>query len=544
MRKIVFALMFLLGVIFVAGAAFAEEPVYGGVLRWHEINDPPKLDPAQATDTTSSRVIYLMFDTLVENDADGKGLVPALAESWEGSDGGKVWTFKLRKGVKFHKEIEGQPTANGGREVTAADWKYSFERMIRDNSPRAYFLEMVKGYQDYVSRDETGAKEWVGFKVVDDNTLQVELDYPFAPFVSVLAYNSFMVLPKEDAEKWGKEFNFHPVGTGPFVLDKWEHDQKVVLKKNPDYWRKDEAGRQLPYLDSVEVVSISDPTITYEEFKKGNLDCYRDVPDEFYKDVKATFEKTFQERPQLGTYYYGFNNENGIFAGNLKLRQAMNYAVDRERISDLVIEGRYPPAKGVLPPGMPGYNPNLKGYEYNPEKAKELMKEAGYPDGFEVELLVNNNPRHKAVGEAIQSQIAELGIKMSIKVLDWGVMLDLCDRGEVNLFRMGWVVDYADPDNFLYVLFDSSNKGAKGNYSRYSNPEFDKLVRDARVETDYNKRIELYQKAEQMLVDDAAWLFLFHYSNCVLYQDWVKNLHMPAFGDYTTPLYNVWIEKK
>ena len=528
-----------------ASAAFADEPVMGGVLRWHEINDPPKVDPAHVYDTTSSRVVYLMFDSLVENDADGKGVTPALAESWEGSDGGKVWTFHLRKGVHFQKETEGQPTANGGREVKAADWKYSFERLVYENSPRAYFLDMVKGYQDFISRDETGAKEWAGIKVVDDYTLQFELEYPFAPFVAVLAYNTFVVIPKEDAEKWGKEFNFHPVGTGPFCFEKWEHDQKFVTKRNPDYWRKDDAGRQLPYLDGVEIVVIPDPTIVYEEYKKGNIDCYRDVPDEFYEDVQANYKSVFQERPQLGTYYYGFNNEVGDFAGpeKLKLRQAFNYAVDRNRISELVLNGRYPAARGVLPPGFPGYNENLKGYEYNPEKAKELMKEAGYPEGFEVELLVNNNPRHKAVGEAIQAQVAELGIKMSIKVLDWGVMLDLCDRGEVNLFRMGWVVDYADPDNFLYVLFHSSNKGAKGNYSRYSNPEFDKLVEEARVETDYAKRMDLYQKAEQILVDDAAWLFLFHYSNSLLYQPWVKNIHMPAFGDYTTPLYNVWVQK-
>lgn len=521
-------------------AAVAEEPVYGGILRWREINDPPKLDPAMATDTVSSRNIYLMFDMLVDNHPDGQGLVPRLAESWEGSDGGKVWTFHLRKGVHFHKENQGQPTENGGREVTAADWKYSMERLVKINSPRAYFIDMVKGYQDFVD-GKTG--EWAGIKVIDDYTLQFELDYSFAPFVSVLAYNSFMVVPKEDAEKWGAEFNFHPVGTGPFILDRWDHDQKAVYKRNPDYWKRDAQGRQLPYLDGVEIVVIPDNTIAYEEFKKGNIDAFPDFPDEFYLEAKVRFGDLLQERPWLGTYYYGFNNAKAPFKDNKTLRQAMNYAVDRERINDLVLEGRYYPGRGVLPPGMPGYNPDLKGYEYNPELAKKLMAEAGYPDGIEVELNVNNNPRHMAVAEAIQAQLAELGIKLNIKVLDWGVHLDLCERAETEMFRMGWVVDYADPDNFLYVLLHSSNHGSKGNYSFFSNARADELMAAARVETDYDKRIALYREAEKIIVDEAPWIFLFHYTTSLLGQERVRNLNLPAFGDYTTPLEVVWVTK-
>lgn len=526
--------------ILTVSAAMAEEPVYGGVLRWREINDPPKLDPAIATDTVSSRNIYLMFDMLVDNDPDGKGIIPRLAESWEGSDGGKVWTFHLRKGVHFHKENLGQPTENGGREVKAADWKYSMERLVKINSPRAYFIDMVKGYQDFV---DGKSDEWAGIQAVDDYTLRFELDYPFAPFLSVLAYNSFMVVPREDAEKWGKDFNFHPVGTGAFILERWDHDQKTVYKRNPDYWKRDAQGRQLPYLDGVEIFVIPDNTIAYEEFKKGNIDAFPDFPDEFYLEAKVRFGDLLQERPWLGTYYYGFNTSKPPFKDNKTLRQAMNYAVDRKRINDLVLEGRYYPGRGVLPPGMPGYNPDLKGYEYNPELAKKMMADAGYPDGIEVELNVNNNPRHKAVAEAIQAQLAELGIKLNVKVLDWGVHLDLCERAETEMFRMGWVVDYADPDNFLYVLLHSSNFGAKGNYAYYKNEKADELMAAARVETDFDKRMKLYREAEEIIVDDAPWIFLFHYTTSLLGQERVKNLQLPAFGDYTTPLEVVWIAK-
>lgn len=543
MRRLTVGCVFLsllLVMVLLAGSVWAAgDPVYGGTLKWREINDPPKLDPAMATDTVSSRVIYLIFDSLVENHPDGEGLLPGLAESWEGSEGGKVWTFKLRKGVHFQKECLGEPTLNKGREVKAADWKYTFERMVHINSPRAYFIDMVKGYKDFV---DGKAKDWSGIKVLDDYTLQFELEYSFAPFVSVLAYNSFMVVPREDAEKWGKEFNFHPIGTGAFMMDKWEHDQKVVLKKNPDYWRKDDQGRDLPYLDAVEIMVIPDNTIAYEEFKKGNIDAFPDFPDEFYTEAKATFP-SFQERPWVGTYYYGFNNSKEPFKSNHKLRQAFNYAVDRKRISDLVLEGRYPAGTGVLPPGMPGHNPELKGYEYNPELAKKLMAEAGYPDGFECELNVNNNPRHRAVAEAIQAQLMELGIKLNIKVLDWGVHLDTAERGETDMFRMGWVVDYMDPDNFLYVLLDSDNWGSKGNYSFYKNDEVDKLLSQARVETNWDKRIELYRQAEKLIVEDAPWVFLFFYSTSLLPQEWVKNIYLPAMGDYATRLETVWISK-
>ena len=538
---VLFVLIFVLGVLF-CGSASAAEPVYGGVLKWHEVSNPPKLDPHMATDTTSSRVLLCVFDTLVENSVDGQKIVPSLAESWKVSPDGKVWTFKLRKGVKFHKATEGgKPTANKGREVTADDWKWSFERMIRDKSPRAYFIDCIVGYDEMTSGK---AKEWSGIKVLDKYTLQFTLKYPFAPFLSVLCYKSFVVTPKEDVLKWGKDFNFHLVGTGAFTFESWKQDQRVTLKRNPDYWKKDSKGRQLPYLDGWELVVIPDGTVAWEEFKKGNVDIMRDVPDRLVADARKLLGKNLLEGAQPGTYYFGFNMEKEPFKDNPKLRQAFNYAVDRKRINDLVLEGLFFPAKGVLPPSMPGYNKNLKGYEFNPEKAKQLMKEAGYPNGLEVTLQVNQNVRHKAVAEAIQAQVADLGIKMNIKIVDWGVHLDMVDRGDFTMFRMGWIVDYLDPDNFLYVNLHSDNFGQKGNYSRYKNPEADKLMMQARIETNPAKRKALYQKAEQIIVNDAPWMFLFHYYNNAATQKWVEGAKLPAFGDYVMPMETVWMTKK
>lgn len=544
MRRTVllFLLTMALGILSVSCAFAAETPAYGGVARWHEVANPPMLDPHMATDTTSSRTYILMFDTLVANSDDGQQIVPSLAESWSASPDGKVWTFKLRKGVHFHKATEGgKATANGGREVTAADWKWSFERMIRDKSPRAYFIDMVDGYQEMA---DGKAKEWRGIKALDKYTLQFTLKEPFAPFVSVLAYQALCVVPKEDVAKHGKDFKFHPVGTGPFTFESWKQDQRVVTKRNPNYWRKDSAGKQLPYLDGVEIVVIPESTVAWEEFKKGNIDLMRDVPERQVGEARKMLGDNFLYLPQPGIYYFGFNMNKEPFKGNKKLRQAMNYAIDRERMNNLVMEGLFTPATGVMPPSMPGFNKNLKGYTYNPEKAKQLMAEAGYPNGLKVTMQVNQSARNKAVAEAAQAQLAELGIDMEIKLVDWGVHLDMLDRGECDMYRMGWVVDYLDPDNFLFVNLSSRNPGIKGNYSFYKNAEVDRLLDEARVITDQKKRIEMYQKAEEIIVDEAPWMFLLYYGNWVATQKHVKNAVLPAFGDYSMRMDDIWFSKK
>ena len=534
-------LVIVLSVLPAGGALAADAPEYGGIAKWHVVPNPPMLDPHMATDTTSARAYILMFDTLVTNSDDGQKILPWLAESWSVSPDSKVWTFKLRKGVHFHKETEGgKPTANGGREVTAEDWKWSFERMIRDKSPRAYFIDMIEGYQEMA---DGKAREWKGVKAVDKYTLQFTLREPFAPFISVLAYQALCVVPKEDVMKHGKDFKFHPVGTGAFTFESWKQDQKVTLNRNPNYWRKDAEGRQLPYLDGFEIVVIPESTVAWEEFKKGNINFINDVPERQVKEARELLGDNFLFAPQPGIYYFGFNMTKEPFKNNKKLRQAMNYAIDRVRMNDLVMEGLFMPATGVMPPSMPGFNKNLKGYDYNPEKAKQLLAEAGYPNGLEVTIQVNQSARNKAIAEAAQAQLAEIGIKMNIKIVDWGVHLDMLDRGECEMYRMGWVVDYLDPDNFLYVNLSSRNLGIKGNYSNYKNDEVDKLLNEARVISDQKKRIAMYQKAEEIIVDDAPWLFLFYYGEWIATQKYVRNAVLPAFGAYSMRMDDIWFSK-
>lgn len=516
---------------------------YGGTFRMAIGANPPTLDPNMATDTSSAMIMYQIFEMLVDIDTEGE-VIPCLAESWEVKDGGKKFIFHLRKGVKFHATTEGgKPTANGGREVTADDWVWTFNRVLnpKNNAKRAYFLEMIKGYKD-LQEGKTDKIE--GVRKIDDYTIEIELEYPFGPFLSVLAYNSFGVLPKEDVEKWGDQFNFHPVGTGPFKFEEWVQDDKLILSRNENYWRVDEEGNQLPYLDGIEFRVIPDLSMQWTEFKLGNFESIEQVDDPYYEEAKANYKDSFFERPQMGTYYYGMSMVLEPFKDNKALRQAMNYAIDRQALVDLVLNGRATPAKGVLPPGMFGYNPNLKGYDYNPEKAKQLLKEAGYPNGINITLQYNTSDGHKRIAEALQQQYKAVGINMEIKNVDWGAHIDSCERAEVPLFRMGWVVDYPDPDNFLYVLFNSANFGAEGNYTRFSHPKVDELTNKARVETDQELRRKYYQEAEEIIVEEAPWVFVYHYTTHQILQPYVKGYKLPSFGAYSARYYNVWMDKE
>jgi oligopeptide transport system substrate-binding protein len=344
-------------------------------------------------------------------------------------------------------------------------------------------------------------------------------------------------------EKYGTEqFNFHPVGTGPFKFEQWVQDDKIVLSKNEDYWAKDENGNSLPYLDGVEFGIVTDLAMQWTEFGLGNFDIIEEVDDPYYHEAKEM--PNFIERVELGTYYYGFNLTKAPFKDNKALRQAFNYAIDRQGLIDIVRNGRALPASGPLPPGMMGYDENIEPkYTFDVEKAKALLAEAGYPNGIKVELTYNTSEGHKRIAEALQAQMKQSGIDMTIKNVDWGALLDATDRLEVPFFRMGWVADYPDPDNFLYVLLHSSNIGPNGNYSGFNNKEFDEITKKARIETDPEKREELYKQAESIAREEAPWLYIYHYTTHGLAQPYVKNMEVPFFGEYSLKYTKLDMEK-
>ena len=532
--------MAILGILATAGRG--ETPHHGGVLSYRMVSPPLTLDPAQATEESALRGVNLIFEPLVDYDSDARQVTPLLAETWETNANATVWTFHLRRGVRSHGTCGGEPTANGGREVRAQDVKYSLERLVRVRAPRVHFLDMIKGYQDFVSSDVTGVNDWRGIQVLDDHTLRFDLAYPFAPFLAALPYDSYGVVPPEDAEKWGKDFGLHPVGTGPFAFKGWDSRARLSLEKNPSYWMRDAQGHPLPYVDGVDLIIEPNDLLAYEGFKKGSIDILPDCPDEVYQEAKDTLGPLglFQQRPGMGDVYWCFNLTKEPFKGNLKLRQALNYAIDRGAISESVVKGRYCVASGVLPPSVPGYDPQLRGYSFDAERARRLMKEAGYEKGLALTVHIAADPRQRGIAEAIQAQLAPLGITLHIQESTRATHRTLVHQGETALSWNRWMADYVDPDNFLHVLFHSSNHGSRGNYSRYANPEVDRLLDEARRERDWGKRIALYRRAEQIIVDEAPWLFLYHFTTDIMYRDVVHGVKLSAMGEYKTKLTTVW----
>jgi peptide/nickel transport system substrate-binding protein/oligopeptide transport system substrate-binding protein len=533
---ILLVVVFVFAASFLAGCAKKEEskktekpkeetPVKGGTYYHPLYADPVSLDPAHISESEGFRVGTAIFEGLVKYDPKTLEVKPALAESWEVSDDATVFTFKIRKGVKFHN----------GKELTAADFKKAWERACAKvtQSEVAYVLAPIKGFDEM---QKGTANELSGVKVVDDYTLEVTLKYPFAEFVQTLGHPVASVYPVEEAEKAVKEKKVWetPIGTGPFKFVSWKHNQEVVIERNPDYWGSE------PYLDKVVFRVFEDENTAFLEFKAGNLhEC--GIPTGQYKATKAdpTYGPMVITGPELALYYYGFNMEKGVFAKDKNLRLAIEYATDRDAIINTVMEGIPVPATGIVPKGIPGYVEGQSPYNYDEAKAKEYWEKSSKPK--EITLWYNTSEGHQKIAEAAQAGYKKVGINVKLTNLEWGTYLDKVMKGECEFFRMGWIADYPSMDNFLYPLFHSSEKG-NNNMTFYANPEVDKLLEEARKETDENKRYELYRKAEKMILDDAPIVPIYFYRYAIVVQPEVKNYVRSAMG--LVPFEQIWLAKK
>ncbi len=527
----------------------AEGDRYGGVYRYPIPADPQNLDPAHATDLVSNAVVAHIFNGLVKFN-ENLEVVGDIAKAWEASPDGLTWTFRLRKRVMFQDGNDIFPEGKG-REVTSADFKYSFERVLapETRAQRTWIFDRIKGAKDYL---EGKADEVIGIKTPDRYTLVIELERPFSPFLSLMATANAYVVPREAVEEYGEDFNSHPIGTGPFEFVEWQHDVHVKTKRNEDYFEKD-----LPYLDEVIFRVIPEMENRLIEYETNNLEeC--DVPSsEFNRiinDPVLSQQRVF--KPFLGTEYIGFNLNRWPF--NIKeVRQAFNYAINREAINKVILRGRYILANGVLPPGMPGFDANLEGYPYDPQKAKDLLTRAGFEDSdgdgilekdgrpLEFEYKIpSESTTSQRIAEAVQEDLAKIGARANIVTAEWAEFLDAIESGESEMYRLGWVAEYPDPDNFLFVPFHSSNVGPRGNVTFYKNEEVDKWLAAARSSTNQAERIELYQKAEKQIVEDAPWVFMFHYTQNILIKPYVKGRTITTMGAYVTPVTRVWLDKE
>lgn len=511
--------------------AKTETPKYGGVYR-RAFPDPYILvDPAHIKESNSNEVCKQLYDGLVEF-SESDTVVPCLAESWTISPNKLVYTFKLRKNVHFHKIVNGIPTKNRGREMSAEDVLFSFKRLLRPRDVNeGCFFKIIKGAEDFFYGR---ADQISGIRVLASDTVEFELKHPFAPFISTLGVSNAFIVPFEDAD----DLENMPVGTGAF---KWKGktENKIVLEANLDYFR----GR--PWLDRIEFVIIPKEEDRFKAFMDGNLQ-HVDLPDTIYQKMKHDPEhsKYILESNLWGLNFLGMNVQMPPFDNKL-VRQALNYAVDRESIVKLVLNGRAQAANGVLTPGIPGHDPLLPGYFYDLPKAKRLLAEAGYPDGKGfpvVTLQINEDQLQHRVADFIVANLKDLGIECRISMMSFEEHLSSLEKGIFPFFRMGWTIDYPDPDGFLYTMFHSSNIGEGYNYCRYSNPEVDKLLTEARNETELMVRVPIYEKAEKIIVEDAPMVFMYFYTLNIMRQPQVHGLKLGAMGECALQYRRIWLD--
>ena len=477
--------------------------------------DPPTLDPHLSGDSTSARYVVELFSGLVTYDPNLE-LVPDLAETWDVSEDGMVYTFQLREDAKFHN----------GKPVRAQDFKWSIERAcdFRTGSTTAdTYLGDIVGCRDKL---RGRVDEVEGVQVIADQVLEITIDEPKAYFLAKMTYPTAYVLDRENVERGGRTWTDNPNGTGPFKLEQFQFGEAIILAKNEDYYRDPR-----PFLDQINFSLTGGSSMIRYENDETDLVPVGINDIERVTDPNNPLNEDLEVATRMSVFYIGFNVNQPPF-DDPEIRRAFNMALDKEKIVGVVYKETVDIADGVVPPGMPGYeNPDLTPIPYDPDQALQIIYDSEYGDPSELPEITlytsgaGGSPAR--ITEAIIATYKEVfGIDISIQQTDWATFLaDISQEDNpYQSYQLGWIADYPDPQNFLDILFHSESRQ---NHTGYSNPEVDQLLEAAGIESDAQKRLELYQQAEQIVVDEAAWVPLYFDIEYWLIKPWVQGYKIP-----------------
>lgn len=474
------------------------------IFHYNETTGIASIDPAFAKNQSIMWAVHQMYSTLVEVDSQ-LNIVPSLAKRWDISEDKRLYTFYLRNDVVFHDD---DCFAGGrGRKMTARDVVYSFERIADRNtaSPGAWIFNNKV--------DSAG-----GFKAIDDTTFQVKLVRPYQPILGILSMQYCSIVPHEAVEKYGSDLRSHAVGTGPFQFVAWEEGQALIMKRNPNYFERDDHGRRLPYLDGIKVSFFDSKATEFLLFRQKKLDFINDIDASFKDEVltkKGTLRKDWEGKIQLQTHpylnieYFGIlvDTTNALVKSSplrlRKIRQAINYGFDREKMVLYLRNSLGIPAQsGFVPAGLPSFDSSeVRGYSYNPGLARQLIKEAGYSGSNIPVIILQTIPIYSEIGSYVAKQLEEIGFKVQVDVVQKATLLGLTSTSKTAFFRGSWIADYPDAENYLSVFY--SKNPAPPNYTRYHNPEFDAAFEKAIAEPNDSARYKLYRKADQIMIRDA-----------------------------------------